>query len=137
MEVKVIKNNEDLDCECVVRQKNSSPLPVYDLTPAFKNGVLYISVPFRMSSVTCQVDSETRDKLENCYFNCIKTANEMGFKSIGFPQLGVDLYWEPVQSASAARVSVLKILNDIPDDFRVVFWAEGDDFEIWDGVMRF
>ena len=61
----------------------------------------------------------------------------MGFKSIGFRRLGVDLYWEPVQSSSAARKAVLKILNDVPDDFRVVFLAEGDDFEIWDGVMRF
>lgn len=142
MQIKVVSKSDELDCECIVVQSNKTPLPPsdFDSCPEFlsKNEISVI-VPFRASSIVCQINYDQRKKLEDCYSNCILLANKHNFKSIMFPSLGTeDLYWDSVQSAAAARKALLSLFSDLPDEFMVVFYIKDDeDFEIWDGVMRF
>lgn len=142
MQVKVVKKSDESDCECVVIQSNKTPLPPSDSDSwaEFSRGNdISVIVPFRASSVVCQVNYDQRKKLEDCYSNCISLANKHNFKSIMFPSLGTeDLYWDPVQSAAAARGALLSQFANLPDEFTVVFCIDDEeDFEIWDGVMRF
>ena len=142
MQVKVVNKPDELDCECIVVQSNKAPLPPSDsdsCAELINENEISVVVPFRTSSAVCQVNYDQRKKLEECYYNCILLSNKHNFKSIMFPSLGTeDLYWDPVQSASAAREAMLSLFSDLPDEFMVVFYIEDEeDFEIWNGVMRF
>lgn len=141
MQVKISKKSDLIDCECRVIQANTMPSPVSESTAKpdwIESKTIAVIVPTRMSSVVCQVDHDARMLLEACYANCMIAASSLGFKSVTFPQLGVqDLYWDPVQSAAAARVAMTEVFDNIDEDFKVVFEIEDEDFEIWDGVMDF
>lgn len=141
MEVRVVKKLEDNICECIAVQKNEWPCPPsdFDGIPQLTNGnILSVIVPFKISSASCQVDYEQRLKLEDCYFNSIVSASSYGLKSVCIPSFGVGgLYWDSIQSSSAARCAISKVVNYVEDDFKVFFLTKEEDFEIWDEVMKF
>ena len=140
MQVKVIKKSEKTACQCEVIQLNEVPQPASDLEaiPKWIEEGISVLVPTRFSSVTCQIDENSRIRLEACYGNSILFAFKEGFDSIQIPDLGVEnLYWDSVESAGAARNAIVKVFDSVPEDFLVVFSVPEDEFEIWDGVMTF
>ncbi|MCK9434386.1 MAG: hypothetical protein M0R32_06070 [Candidatus Cloacimonetes bacterium] len=140
MQVSVIKDQKDSNCQCSVIQLNEVPSEPSDLEaiPRWRDGVISILVPTKFPSVTCQVDENARIRLENCYVNSISFASDEGFESVKIPMLGVDnLYWDSVQSAGAARKAIVALADSLSDDFLVEFFVSEEDFEIWDDVMKF
>lgn len=140
MEIKVVKDIEPIQGECLVSQLNSTPQLSSDLDSIprwIDEKQISVIVPFRKSSVLCQVDNEARISLEKSYSNCIVEASRNKLKSILFHPLGLDLYWDSVQSSAAARKAILETSELVADDFLVIFSVDEEDFEIWDGVMRF
>ena len=140
MRVRVQKENEKHNCHCVVKQKNKIPienngehLPVF----SFDRRTIFVTVPMKTASVTHQTSLASRVLLENCYKHPIILCASSGFDSISIPQLGVDLYWDVVQSASAARKAILDAFEEVPEDYEVVFCVPNEDYEIWDETMRF
>lgn len=140
MTVKIISDEDNTNCDYVVLQANNAPCPPskMDSVPIQKENNIFVFVPLKTSSVVCQVDYEQRKCLENCYYNCIIFAFKTGKSSIQFPELGVNfLYWDSIQSASAARVAIERSFEEVCDDFLIVFEIDKSHIDIWDEVMIF
>ncbi len=64
--------------------------------------------------------SNEAEKLENCYINSLKLAEELGVKSIAFPNISTGIYGYPKQAAAEIAVKVVKEYSSSLLD-RVVF----------------
>jgi len=62
--------------------------------------------------------------LANCYYNCLKLAEEKGITSIAFPSISTGVYHFPVQLAAKIAVhTVVRFLNEEEHHIKLVEWV--------------
>ena len=62
--------------------------------------------------------------LANCYYNCLKLADEKGITSIAFPSISTGVYHFPVQLAAKIAVhTTVRFLNEVDHHIKLVEWV--------------
>lgn len=62
--------------------------------------------------------------LANCYYNCLKLAEEKGITSIAFPSISTGVYHFPVQLAAKIAVhTTVRFLNEEDHHIKLVEWV--------------
>lgn len=78
------------------------------------------------------------DLLRNCYWNCLKLAEQNGVRTIAFPSISTGAYGYPIERASGIAVeTVSRYLDEASEIEEVVFVCfSAADYEIYSAVLR-
>ena len=79
------------------------------------------------------------DLLSNCYFNALKLANELGVKTIAFPNISTGIYRFPKKEAACiaiGKVTEFKLMNN-PHIEKVFFVCFDDEnYQIYQSLLE-
>lgn len=114
-------------------------------------------VPANISTVSSQSSETSFLMLIACYESCINIAASDGAECILVPPLGIgikliktsslgniksdgnwgDLFWTNARSSLAAKMATEKVKQYIPDDVKVIFVVQNENYDEWDWAIDF
>ena len=116
-------------CRAIRKNKYPNGLPTGEAVATTAGDMDAKYVIHTVGPIYSQCGTQCKELLESCYINSLKTAQELGCKSIAFPAISTGIYGYPKEEAATIAYNAVKTFLEAPYEIEVRFIFHTHDDE--------